>query len=553
MKIKTKNILPWWLGPVISMLAAAGMLEAQTYYVDQNHASASDSNPGTESQPWATIQHAAETLVAGETGYIRAGVYHENIHFNNSGTEGNLIVFSAYAGEKPVIDGTGVTESQNGMMINQSYLKITGLEIRNWQENGIWTENAHHLEISDCEVHDVYYGIGLSAGTHDFVINRVVAHHFSLYGFDASPDGTDCFNGTFNDCVAHTGRDNEANVDGFALGHGTQHDFVLNRCTTYNVYDGFDISSRKTTLNRCLAYDCWNGAYKLWADQVTLVNCIGYHCNEAVLELDWDGDPGTTTLMNCTFYNGQTYTIRIESARDGLNMTNCILAGGDNIGLLFEETGIGNYHGDYNIFHNNNAERAIVVGYEEEFSSDQVAGGSWTGFSGQDAHSRVAGSDAGLFVDPGQSDLHLLSAGIAVDHGTGTGAPVSDYEGNSRPSGNGYDIGAYEYQAGTNVETARDGTAWPLAPYLFQNYPNPFNPATSISYALNQKAHVTLSVYDLLGRELEILVNAEQCAGTYQVTFNGERLAGGIYFYKLRADSENGFQCTDLRKMILTK
>ena len=64
---------------------------------------------------------------------------------------------------------------------------------------------------------DVYYGIGLSAGTHDFEINRVEAHHFSLYGFDASPDGTDCYNGTFNDCVAHTGRDAEANVDGFAL------------------------------------------------------------------------------------------------------------------------------------------------------------------------------------------------------------------------------------------------------------------------------------------------------------------------------------------------
>ena len=544
--MKTTNILSCLVRLTIPLLAVAGMLEAQTYYVDKNHASASDSNPGTESQPWATIQHAAETLVAGETVYIRAGVYYENIYFDNSGTEGNFIVFSAYAGEKPVIDGTGVTESQNGMIINQSYLKITRLEIRNWEENAMWIEGADHLEISDCEVHDVYYGIGLSAGTHDFELNRVVAHHFSLYGFDASPDGTDCYNGTFNDCVAHTGRDSEANVDGFALGHGTQHDFVFNRCTTYNVYDGFDISSRNSTLNNCLAYDCWNGAYKLWADQVTLINCIGYNCSESVLELDWDEDPGTTTLMNCTFYNGQTYTIRVESELDGLNMSNCILAGGDNIGLLFEETGIGNYHGDYNIFHNNNSERAIVVGYEDEFSLDQITDGSWTGFSGQDAHSLVASSDASLFVNPGQPDLHLLSGSLAVDHGTGTGAPSQDYEGNPRPSVSGYDIGAYEYQVGTNVKLTNYSATIPLTPILCQNYPNPFNPCTTISFELPKASFASLKVYNVLGEEVAELVSDRLFGGMYEYQWQATGLPGGFYFYQIEAEH---FQET--RKMLL--
>ena len=114
-----------------------------------------------------------------------------------------------------------------------------------------------------------FYGIGVTDGAHDFVLNRVVMHHFSLYGFDASASGgAVCYNGTFNDCIAHTGRDLAQNVDGFALGHGTQHDFVFNRCIVYNIYDGFDISSKNTTLNRCLAYDCWNGGYKLWQDEI---------------------------------------------------------------------------------------------------------------------------------------------------------------------------------------------------------------------------------------------------------------------------------------------
>ena len=92
----------------------------------------------------------------------------------------------------------------------------------------------------------------MAAGTHDFELNRVKLHHFTMLGFDASPSGgPPCYNGVFNDCIAYTGRDPEQNVDGFALGHGDQHDFTFNRCVVYDVFDGFDISARNTTLNRC--------------------------------------------------------------------------------------------------------------------------------------------------------------------------------------------------------------------------------------------------------------------------------------------------------------
>ena len=58
--------------------------------------------------------------------------------------------------------------------------------------------------------------IGAADGAHDFVLNRVELHHFELYGFDASPSGgADCYNGSFNNCTAHTGVDSEQNVDGF--------------------------------------------------------------------------------------------------------------------------------------------------------------------------------------------------------------------------------------------------------------------------------------------------------------------------------------------------
>ncbi|MBN2103152.1 right-handed parallel beta-helix repeat-containing protein [bacterium] len=534
--MKTINIPAGLIRLTVAVMMTTGMPGAQTYYVDKNHSSASDLNPGTPAQPWATIGYAAETLVAGDTVLIRAGVYHESIRIGNHGNATNgFIVFSGYPGEMPIIDGTDVTDTGNGVIIDKSYIRFDHIEIRHWNDNGMWIEKAAHIEISDCEVHDVFCGIGFSEGTHDFELNRIAAHHFTLYGFDASPNGSDCYNGTFNDCVAHTARDPEQNVDGFALGHGTQHDFTLNRCIAYEVYDGFDISARKSILNSCLAHDCWNGAYKLWQDQVSLVNCIGYNCTGSVVELDWDGSPGTTTLTNCTFYNGQTYTVWIENSMDILHMVNCILAGGDNIGLAFEQMGAENYQGDYNLFQNDNPARGIAVGYEDEFSTTQIQSGNWTAYSGQDTHSLVTQSDIGLFVNPCQADLHLLSGCKAVDHGTGTGAPDEDFEGNPRPSGSGYDIGAYEY-AGTDIIQTNHGAELPRNPQLHQNCPNPFNPCTTISFELPRNVFVSLKIYNSLGETVTTLVSEELQPGTHQYLWQAGELPGGLHFYRLEAD-----------------
>ncbi len=79
------------------------------------------------------------------------------------------------------------------------------------------------------------------------------------------------------------------------------------------------------------------------------------------------------------------------------------------------------------------------------------------------------------------------------------------------------------------------GSGLPDDYQLSQNYPNPFNPTTTISYSIPNESFVTIKVYDILGREVETLVNEEKNAGNYNVNFNAGNLSSGIYFYRMQA------------------
>jgi hypothetical protein len=83
---------------------------------------------------------------------------------------------------------------------------------------------------------------------------------------------------------------------------------------------------------------------------------------------------------------------------------------------------------------------------------------------------------------------------------------------------------------------------------LSQNYPNPFNPTTSIEFAIPKSAFVKLTVYDMLGREVEILANKELKTGIYKADWDAGNYPSGVYFYKLVTDN-----FTETKKMMLVK
>jgi hypothetical protein len=109
------------------------------------------------------------------------------------------------------------------------------------------------------------------------------------------------------------------------------------------------------------------------------------------------------------------------------------------------------------------------------------------------------------------------------------------------------DMGAYGGRAAP-VGVNDWESAIPNGFTLLQNYPNPFNAQTTIRFALTAPQNVKLTVYDLLGRRIETLLDEYKQAGVHAVTFDASHLASGIYFYRLLAG-----EITETKRMLLVK
>ena len=145
---------------------------------------------------------------------------------------------------------------------------------------------------------------------------------------------------------------------------------------------------------------------------------------------------------------------------------------------------------------------------------------------------------------------------IATIEGAGTSATEHSYSWTEEHLANGtlysytlYAVDMSGHREILGTESATPSAAALITAYaLHQNYPNPFNPETQISYDLVNAGHVTLTVYNMLGQEVAMLVNGMEDAGHHAITFDASHLPAALYLYKLNV---NGFSAT--QKMLLIK
>lgn len=156
-----------------------------------------------------------------------------------------------------------------------------------------------------------------------------------------------------------------------------------------------------------------------------------------------------------------------------------------------------------------------------------------------------------LFVDHKSADLHLKDSSPCIGSGINSfilnelkfNAPARDIEGKPRPNpqNSKADMGAFENQLGNPVGIENYRTMHAGDFTLYQNYPNPFHESTTFTYQISVPCSVELSIYNLYGQKVAILVSESQPAGTYEVQWDASDFASGQYIYRLENGKEFGF------------
>jgi Right handed beta helix region len=146
----------------------------QVFYVAPN---GSDSNLGTQSAPWQTIQKAENTLVAGQKALVRGGTYVQEVYWDKDGSPLAPVTLEAYPGERPVLRG-----SSHALEIVASYVRIRGFTLEGGQNTNIYLENpSDHVEISANEIRgSADQGIYVEGNTAGHQILRNWVHHNGL-------------------------------------------------------------------------------------------------------------------------------------------------------------------------------------------------------------------------------------------------------------------------------------------------------------------------------------------------------------------------------------
>jgi parallel beta-helix repeat protein len=410
-------------------------VQGTVYYIDRNDPQANDANPGTAVQPWLTIQHAADTVHAGDTIIVKEGIYKERIRFasGHSGSENNPVVFKAEPRRSVTMWGFYTR--------NCDYLRIEGFSIIGDTSLTDWTDVGGVFIYSDfVDVVDNYFfeiTIGIRSYWHEpypeggYVANNRIYRCQSgicingidwiienneverlIWGGSGDADYSRLFgeNIVFRGNHFHGSREDEigdAHVDcwqtftnnGEYLRNALLEANICEQChqglmaSNVDTTDCHDIIFRNNIFNDCWAWGlCVYDISNFTVENNTFVN-IKYHA------AGFNGNSTGNIVRNNIFYNANSG----YWAQDG-----------------------GEVSGDYNLL----------------FNTDD----------GTPAPHNIIGLDP-LFVNPDSNDFRLQEGSPAIDSGMTLTGFNTDIIGTIRPKGDGWDIGAYEYNGNIGIIT----------------------------------------------------------------------------------------------------
>ena len=408
--------------------------------------SGNDSNAGTQQAPWATPQHAANVVQAGDDVDILAGTY-DGFNIPTSGTQSAPITFHAEPGA--IIDSVTTWGGANAGInaSNQSYIVIDGFTFTPQAGSAYWysavrlsgtpgnwvygnviencTAQMRSVAAGDTGSDADQLGLYMSWSNGGKILNNIVSGCWdsSIYAANSSLNYTISGNTVFN--CGGNGIHNNGDVGQGSP--GINYNALIENNIIYNVSFGIGGQAiscdgvQNSTIQNNLIYNVHGKGISLYQvdaadgskNDIVVNNTVVTASDGGSALRMVDNSTGNTVLNNILYSaNPTSGSIDIES--------------GDMVGLT----------SDYNIL----TSRVLSDGSNVGFSG-------WQSY-GFDLHSSDTATPAEMFVNPSANNYQELSTSPTIGAGTSTDAPSTDIAGNPRLSGKGYDIGAYEYQAG---------------------------------------------------------------------------------------------------------
>lgn len=478
----------------------------------------SDDSLGTIDQPYASFSKAISEVSAGDTIYVRGGVYNLvntiTINLAQSGTAEQFCTLQAYREERPVLDYTDQKFGSKGICLNANYWHIKGLHITRSGDNGLHINSGSNNIIEQCQFYrNNDTGLQLDNGA----VNNSIINCDSYFNADPTDYG---------------------DADGFAAKLSVGSGNYFYGCRSWgNVDDGWDgylrgANNISTTLENCWT---WGNGYlengddpgpkangngfkmgggdssniNLLMHHFTLINCVAF--NNKGKGFDQNNNVGSMTLYHCTGFNNLTANYRIKRARNEgqfLMVKNCISVDDDPELGNFAVQAANSWLGAFTVNEND------FISLDPEMAS------------------AARQADGSL---PNIDFLHLAQGSDLIDAGVDLGFSYN---------GDAPDLGAFESDFITFIEENITHTNF----RLYQNYPNPFNPNTTIAFTLSQQSNVKITIYNVAGQLLETLLDRQIQKGFHTVVFNAEDYPSGLYFYKIM--SKNYSQT---KRMLLIK
>lgn len=528
---------------ILSLIGHFLNADATNYYVSDLYGN--DNNNGfSVDSSFKTIQFAAGITLPGDTVFVLNGTYTSAypdwavVTIDRPGTESNWIVFTNYPNQSPVIEfvacGFNIVREARYIVINGFTIKgnsgnITLPEALN-QPGGcnnptgqidpyyngpgisIWGDNTnghpHHIRISNNTIYECCNaGIGGSSCDYITIEKNILYDNswYTLYG-SSGIGFYQCWNFD-NDTTNYRIRlisnllsRNMNKVPWYV------NCLILDGC-------GIILDDLKNTQGGSTS-----GPYK---GKILIANNI----------ICGSGGPGIhvfssehATVINNTVYSNQQTPTQFNGEIDALEANDVIVR--NNIMHADTNKPINTPETFLNVVHDHNL----------------YSGGNGTSVAGENSFHGNPG-----FIDPFISiyaDFHVNFFSDAIDRGTDLLSPDTDFDGEIRPKGSDYDIGAYESNFFLGIplfNTFESGL-------LEQNYPNPVDGFTTIKFKLVRSESISLTILDIFGNQVVCFPIRKYDAGEQMVSLDAQGLSAGIYFIKLQSSDK-----IESKKMIINK